>query len=96
MLEAPTMYRDGDPANEIFDRLRAAFHSFLRMTPDCRFEGEIARETRLRDIGDSIAVLGFIMEIEAEFGIEIDDDDDIDEFDTVGDIERFLDPAVSR
>lgn len=89
MLEAPTMYRDGDPKDETFDRLRAAFHAFLRASPDCRFEGEIARETPLRDIGDSIVVLTFIMEIEAEFAIEIDDDD-IEEFETVADIERFL------
>lgn len=88
-LEAPTMYREGDPADETFDRLRAAFLSFLRVTPDCRFEGELRRETRMRDIGDSIVVLGFVMEIEAEFGIEIDDDD-IEEFETVADIERFL------
>ena len=89
MLEAPTMYRDGDPAEETFDRLRAAFHSFLRSTPECQFEGEIARDTRFRDIGDSIVTLGFVMEIEAEFGIEIDDDD-IEEFDTIADIEQFL------
>lgn len=94
MLEAPTMYRDGDPAEEIFDRLRAAFHSFLRMTPDCRFEGEIARETPLRDIGDSLQLVSFAMEIECEFGIQIDDDD-LEKFETIADVARFLDLEIN-
>lgn len=52
---------------------------------------QVTEETNLRndfDI-DSIAMLEFVMEIEEEFNVEIEDDD-LQKFETVGDVIQYL------
>lgn len=53
----------------------------------------IQRDDRLEMLGDELDMLELVMSIEEEFGFEIDDDE-IQKWKTVGDIERYLTEAM--
>ncbi len=77
----------------IFDTIRKTIIDKLDLAPNY----EIEPETSLRDDlkADSVDAIEVIMELESEFGIEIDDEKAAD-FKTLGDLEKYIEDALSE
>lgn len=77
----------------IFDTIKKIIIDKLNLSPDY----EIERETSLKDDlkADSVDAIEVIMELESEFGIEIDDKDLV-KFETVADLEEYIENALNE
>ncbi|MDO4772431.1 MAG: acyl carrier protein [Bacillota bacterium] len=77
----------------IFDTIKKIIIDKLNLSPDYEIEPETSLKDDLK--ADSVDAIEVIMELESEFGIEIDDKDLV-KFETVADLEEYIENALNE
>ncbi len=77
----------------IFDTIRKTIIDKLNLSPDYEIEAETSLKGDLK--ADSVDAIEVIMELESEFGIEIDDEAAAN-FETLGDLEEYIEKALNE
>ncbi len=77
----------------IFDKMREIIIDKLDLSPDYEIEPETSLKGDLK--ADSVDAIEIIMELESEFGISIEDEDAAS-FETLADLEEYIDNKLSE
>lgn len=77
----------------IFDTIKKIIIDKLNLSPDYEIEPETSLKDDLK--ADSVDAIEVIMELESEFGIEIDDKD-LAKIETVSDLEEYIENALNE
>ncbi len=77
----------------ILEKIKNTIIDKLDLSPDFEIDSETSIKNDLK--ADSVDAIEIIIELEAEFGIEIDDDK-ASQFETIGDLEEYIENALSE
>lgn len=77
----------------IFDTIRKTIIDKLNLAPNYEIEPETSLKDDLK--ADSVDAIEVIMELESEFGIEIDDSA-VAKFETLADLEEYIENALNE
>ncbi len=77
----------------IFETIRNTIIDKLDLAPDYEIEPETSLKGDLK--ADSVDAIEIIMELESEFGIEIDEEE-AQNFETLADLEDYIQKALSE
>ncbi len=77
----------------VFEKIKEIIINHLDLDPDYEIKSNSSIKDDLR--ADSVDAIEIIMELESEFGIEIDDES-ASEFETIADLEQYIEDAISQ